>query len=598
MLLAYGFLALTDFSNDKVAYVYDTLLSHSVSVSRQVRSELDFMANRVKFYMKGFNFTSGQLHPYSKYNFGTEHKLKGLWVFSLMRSNDLALDSIIPEKLDAERKKNIETLSAGLISDLKDGDEISLRTLDSSGNGWLLGLKVEDKNSGIQVALISLVEQSYFADGIVSSSMQDTFLIDGKGKILIGPSIPNFATDLAEIGQAIDKAKESTGNKSGITEVKSGNESSDWLISISNVGVGSLSVVSLVSKDVATGAIQVLLVKSLFFLLVILSVTVVVSVLTSRKLTSALKSLLESTRRVATGDFLVESKVKSRDEVGELARGFNLMTVEIRRLMSETAEKARMEGELLTARTVQATLFPELSFNSEKVSIRGYYQPASECGGDWFFYNKKGSRTYMLIGDATGHGVPAALVTAAAKSASRVIDEFEELGITRLAEILNRAIYETSKARVMMTFFLGCFDEETNEFTYVNASHDPPFLLKQSQKELKKKDIIPLLGKTNRRFGEKMDSIYEANVVQLRAGDKIVFYTDGVTELVGDDKKMWGERRFIKTLLESHNSRHSIDESMADLMSAIEDHRKGEPLDDDLTYFIFENNEKAPTLDV
>lgn len=587
MLLAYGGLALTDFSNDKIAYVYDTLLSHSVSVSRQVRSELDFVSNRAKFYLKGYNFDTGKLHPYAKYNFNSENKLGGVWVYPLMGSKTGIMDSVESKRITSTEKQNIESLMKDLSLDLKD-QEISLRLLGKNSAKWLLGLRIEDKNSGRKVALVTLVNQSYFADGIVSSEMQDTFLISGQNKVLVGPFVPNFLEDISEVEPAIIQARKVTGGKSGITELPRAGEDS-WLISFSNVGVGTLSVAALVSKSVATGAIQVLLVKSGFFLLILLSVTVVLSVLSSRKLTSTLKALLNSTKRIAMGDFMVESEVKSRDEVGELAKGFNLMTVEIRRLMEETAEKARMENELLTAQTVQATLFPELKFEHGNVHIRGFYQPASECGGDWFYYTKKGSKTYMLIGDATGHGVPAALVTAAAKSASRVIEEFDEVTLPRLAAILNRAIYETSKAKVMMTFFIGCFDEETGIFTYVNASHDPPFLIPNQNEPLKKKNIEPLLGVTCRRLGERMESEYKESKIELNPGDRIVFYTDGVTELVGKDDKLWGERKFVKTLLNSFNQSQSIDGAMVDLSVAIEEHRDGTPLDDDVTYFMFHN---------
>ena len=71
------------------------------------------------------------------------------------------------------------------------------------------------------------------------------------------------------------------------------------------------------------------------------------------------------------------------------------MTVEIKRLLKETAEKARMESELLTAHTVQETLFPPSHFKNDILEIMGFYQPASECGGDWWFYNQKENKTFF-----------------------------------------------------------------------------------------------------------------------------------------------------------------------------------------------------------
>ncbi len=103
-------------------------------------------------------------------------------------------------------------------------------------------------------------------------------------------------------------------------------------------------------------------------------------------------------------------------------KNFNIMAAEVSRLLDQTAEKARMESELQTAKTVQETLFPETRAKIGPLAIAGYYEPASECGGDWWHYCQIGNKIFLWIGDATGHGAPAALITSAAKSASTIIE--------------------------------------------------------------------------------------------------------------------------------------------------------------------------------
>src|SRR5690606_35511909 len=109
------------------------------------------------------------------------------------------------------------------------------------------------------------------------------------------------------------------------------------------------------------------------------------------------------------------------DEVGGLAQGFNFMAGEVSRLMEETKEAARMEGELETVRLVQETLFPEPVKRVGDFHLAGHFEPASECGGDWWHYCKVGDKLFIWIGDATGHGAPSAMVTSAAKAAATII---------------------------------------------------------------------------------------------------------------------------------------------------------------------------------
>ena len=587
MLSMYGGLALTDFSKDKVAYVYSTLLSHSKNTSGQVKSELDFVVEKVKFYLRGFDFKKGMFHAYSRSNLKSDGRTDALWSYSVEGSAFEYTDRILGNrKISAEVNREVKDISRSLVEEVL-AAKISLRVLKSNPEMWLMGLHFEAKNRVGEAVIIALMNKSYFVEAFMASQLEDSYLVDSENRILVGPFEPIHVKDDSQVQQALIRGKRELGGKSGIFELAS-DKNNSWLVSITDVGVGGIRVVSLVSKQVATSAIQLLRVKSIFFFVIVMALTVIISVLSSRKLTAALKELLRSTKKVAEGNFLIETEVKSNDEVGELAKGFNLMTVEIRRLLSETAEKARMEAELLTAQTVQSTLFPEPVFSTNLFEIRGYYEPASECGGDWFYYIKQGSKTFMLIGDATGHGVPAALVTAAAKSASRVIQEFPGTELTKIVGILNRAICETARGKVMMTFFVGCFDEENSEFSYVNASHDPPFLIPHSEEKLKKKNLIPLMGKTCARLGQDIETQYEKEAVVIGDGDRIVFYTDGVTELMNSEKQMWGERNFIKTLLKAFNSDAGIESSMVDLSTCIKGHRDGFPLDDDVTYFIFQ----------
>src|SRR5688572_26299642 len=126
-----------------------------------------------------------------------------------------------------------------------------------------------------------------------------------------------------------------------------------------------------------------------------------------------------------------------------------------------------MEKELEVARTIQETLVPPSDTVDRKfVKIAGYFQPASQCGGDWWTYHDlKDGKVLVVIGDVTGHGVPSAMITAAAKAAcdvARAVNN-EDVSSTQLLEIMNRAIFESAKRKFVMTCFASVIDPKAKQ---------------------------------------------------------------------------------------------------------------------------------------
>jgi sigma-B regulation protein RsbU (phosphoserine phosphatase) len=320
----------------------------------------------------------------------------------------------------------------------------------------------------------------------------------------------------------------------------------------------------------------------------------ILAVFAARRMTLALSRLSFATTKISQGDFNVRVEV-SGGEIGVLAESFNTMASEVSRLMLETAEKARMESELATARAVQETLFPESAANLGSVEIAGHYAPASECGGDWWHYCENGDKVYIWVGDATGHGVPAALLTSAARAVTSVITLGPPRPVSECLSILNHAICETSKGKMMMTFFLACIDKRTGEMNYANASHEPPMILHKMSEEPTRNDFTPLNEINNPRLGEQPDIGFRETKVWLEPGDCVVFYTDGLTDVKNKESKAWGERRFLKALAsEIHAKVHKGDASSNDslkmalngVVADVESFREQTQLDDDVTLIL------------
>lgn len=353
---------------------------------------------------------------------------------------------------------------------------------------------------------------------------------------------------------------------------------------------GQLWAVTLVPKAQALSAVDTLIWKSAFFFLVLICGTVIISLFAANGLTGSLSDLFRATKRVAEGKFDIRVKVNSSDEVGSLAESFNAMAGEVSRLIGETAQKARMESELKTAQTVQETLFPSNYSEAEGTYVVGFYEPASECGGDWWFHNVIGGKLFIWMGDATGHGAPAALITSAARSATSILEGMN-LGPAQALELLNKAIYDVSKGQIMMTFFIASYDPRSRVLTYSNASHEAPYLIRKKDGELKKRDLITLNEVNNPRLGQDRGSKYEEASIEFLPGDRMLVYTDGVTDLRSPKDEPLGERAFIKMILELNQGFPPITTVMDGISQKFNAHRRRAPLVDDLTYFMVQVKE-------
>ncbi|MCB0365678.1 MAG: serine/threonine-protein phosphatase [Bdellovibrionaceae bacterium] len=257
----------------------------------------------------------------------------------------------------------------------------------------------------------------------------------------------------------------------------------------------------------------------------------------------------------------------------------------------ELAERTRMSGELEMAKVVQDALFPKNTYEDEFIKIKGHYRTSSECGGDWWYYNITETKAYFWIGDATGHGVPAALVVSAARASSSLLRHFPDLSISNLMSILNHAIYGASNGKILMTFFLASLDLNTGELCFCNASHEPPMVF-PVKTNLKKKDIVPLMGHTGPRLGEDLNTVYKEESLTIQLRDRIFFYTDGIPELVNKTGEQWSEQEMVRSLLKSFQKGPGVEAAVTDLESNVETFRKGTPLADDITYFFMEFKKK------
>ncbi len=189
-----------------------------------------------------------------------------------------------------------------------------------------------------------------------------------------------------------------------------------------------------------------------------------------------------------------------------------------------------IENELMMAKRIQKQFIPS---QSPSPDISFYYRPMDQVGGDFYdFIRFRDSRNIgIFISDVSGHGVPAAFITSMIKSALLQIGS-QSLDPSVLMEHLNRILVNQTAGN-FVTAFYGIMDLETRRFTYCNCGHNHPFIIRHGNVEsvLSTRHMMPLAVFSGEKLAEK-NRFFSNDSIDLNPGDKILLYTDGLTEAV------------------------------------------------------------------
>jgi serine phosphatase RsbU (regulator of sigma subunit)/predicted ester cyclase len=205
------------------------------------------------------------------------------------------------------------------------------------------------------------------------------------------------------------------------------------------------------------------------------------------------------------------------------------------RLEQERIERERIEQELLVGRRIQQASLPNEVPELEGWEIAPHYQPAREVGGDFYdFFELEDGRVGVVVGDATGKGVPAALVVTATYSMLRAVAQV--LGSFSPREVLAQ-VNEALLARIPLNMFVTCFyailEPKSGSLKYANAGHDLPYLWHGGgdAEELRARGM-PL--------GLMPGMSYEEKEITLQRGESVLFYSDGLVEAHDPKGEMFG----------------------------------------------------------
>jgi len=281
---------------------------------------------------------------------------------------------------------------------------------------------------------------------------------------------------------------------------------------------------------------------------VALIVGMLLSLLQAVRFARPIQKLAKTAAKIAQGDLAARVRVESADEVGSLGLQFNHMAERIQQLLVETVSKAELEHELNLARQIQSVLVPgEGTHTAPGIEVSGYYEPASTCGGDfWDFASLPRGCSTLLVGDVTGHGVPAAMLTATAKACLDTLRHLqgENLQVAETLRVLDRVIRDAGAGTFFMTASCAFLDTYQSTLFFSSAGHPPALLLRWTDNGIK---LTRLVSRGN-RLGDGDPSGFESRRTRVVKGDLIVWYTDGLIETVDPSGKQYGTRRLLRSL--------------------------------------------------
>ncbi|MFN7729174.1 MAG: PP2C family protein-serine/threonine phosphatase [Bdellovibrio sp.] len=554
VVILYVMLAKNTFEQDKISYVYDTQQTQADLLSSSISQRIERVVLQSQLLTSQYlrdnqvpELSSGVDANFELLVYDVE-QAKVLF-HSAKSAKRMSAPSIWP-RLDANKKISI------IVRDSQNWDVISL---------------LRDASNRTNLYVMSPVQL-----GSDFSSLRDT-----QNVVLATDS------ELAPVrfeAPAFESIKNnllahSSGQTLATTFELSGT-GDEQLVSLAFLTIKPYRILILSRTQEALQALQLLFKRSVFFIIFSVGLIFGLSFLLSRQLTSALSMLTSNTERVGEGDFTQGDQVRSNDEIGQLAGAFEIMKRKILELLDKTKETARMEQELKTTKLVQESLFPKKSvFRFNTFAISGYFQTSTECGGDWWYYFTSGDDLYIAIADATGHGTPAALITATARSCF----SFFEKNPTSLPNMMNEwsdAVMACSNQRVFMTGMIFKFNSKTGAYEYLNASHEPPFHFR-NDKNLFYAEPIPV--DSNKTLGETMKIDWKVMSGQLGSTEKMMIFTDGLFAITDKAGSLLSEKRAITQIQKIADSAQSLEQFAAKSMEIFEKHRQGTLLPDDVT---------------
>jgi sigma-B regulation protein RsbU (phosphoserine phosphatase) len=215
-------------------------------------------------------------------------------------------------------------------------------------------------------------------------------------------------------------------------------------------------------------------------------------------------------------------------------------SIENTRLAEEAVAAEQLEKQVRLAAEVQQRMVPQAPPALPGVEIASLYVPSFDLSGDLIdFIALPDDNLGLVIADVSGKGLPASLTMASVRAALRAqVDNVYYL--YEVVRRINQMLFRDTRPEEFVTLFYGVLDARNRRLTYTDAGH-PPGLLKRD-------GVVTELESLNMVLGVDPDAPYQQSVLDLKSGDQLLFYTDGLSEAMNFGHELFGKRRIIESL--------------------------------------------------
>jgi len=247
------------------------------------------------------------------------------------------------------------------------------------------------------------------------------------------------------------------------------------------------------------------------------------------------------------------------------------------RLQDEVVVRERLETEIQLARQIQESFIPETLPQHPGWELAARWKTARQVGGDFYdVMELPENRLGIIIADVADKGVPAALFMALTRTLIRAAVA-ENLSPAEALNRVNNLLIPDTRQGMFVTAVYGILDQETGEFVYANAGHNPPLWIRSP-------DSVETLSRTGIALGVTYSNPMSQRMIRLNPGESLLLYTDGLTEAFSSDGRMFGDTRLLDAI---HSDRSTTASGLLDIVeSNLNDFIGFQPLSDDLTLLV------------
>ena len=259
------------------------------------------------------------------------------------------------------------------------------------------------------------------------------------------------------------------------------------------------------------------------------------------------------------------------------------------RLLKEESEQIKINqkiaGELDVAREIQNSVLPLSQVENVRENIAALMDPAKGIGGDFYdYFYIDNNHMAFVIADVSGKGIPGALFMMKAEALIKSLAMTLKDDTAKIMERSNIALCANNNTNMFVTCWFGILNLANGELKYTNAGHTDPLLVSNGK-------VTLLKGKHGIVLGALEETKYKENVINLDKGDKIVLYTDGVTEAHNNNDELYGEKRLIE--FTKNNIKNNAKDYIFNLRQDIISFADGVEQFDDITILVCEYHKGA-----